>query len=570
MKSNLLVVLYVWALGSMAVLHAQTTPPTSQSGDKRPALVRMSGSLGLNGDFFRTSRARQTAPDLLGRVYSDFTLHLGKVQLQSNILYSSEQNRFQESLNQLGLRGRWRGLSFSVGDHYPTLSTFSLNGTKVKGASAQMDLGGLFISGSWGTNGVGKQKDLENGGKYEAYTQDVRALRIGLGKPDGTHLHVVVFSANDDSTSVNGRLQTIKPQQNLSLSTSTSIKLFKGAFQLNGEATGSAFNPNQFGSKVDITTFSKEQGIPESATNFLSKFFSPTSGTELSYALKGDTRIRLPFGGLNGSGRYIAPGFSALGAPGLVSDVFDWSAGANIGLAKGKIIASGQYSRNQNNLSGLLLSTTQRHVYSANLQLQPISSITLVGGFQRMESKTEGEIQAAYEQMFTSWNLSPTLTITRPNGRFHNVSLNFTLNEFGAPALPQQGAANFRNIGGMASLNSMIGKGLSLLASGTYMKDSSAFSNGTTQGINAGLVKPLLNKKLRISLLGSIDRSNFQMTGVESATETLRFAGRLNSTWNLTPKDAFQFGFTGTRVQLSSLTTPVREIRSNAAYTRTF
>ncbi|HCR48641.1 MAG TPA: hypothetical protein DIW24_03355, partial [Bacteroidetes bacterium] len=492
MKRNLLAILCVWVVWSTVVLYAQTTPQTSHNGGKRPALVRLSGSLGLNGDFFRTSRVRQTAPDLLGRVYSDFTLHLGKVQLQSNILYSSEQNRFQESLNQLGLRGRWRGLSFSVGDHYPTLSTFSLNGTKVKGLSAQMDLGGLFVSGSWGTNGVGKQKDLESGLKYEAYTQDIRALRIGLGKPDGTHLHVVVFSANDDSTSVEGRLQTIKPQQNLSLSTSTSIKLFKGAFQLNGEATGSAFNPNQFGSKIDLTTFSKEQGIPESATSFLSKFFTPTSGTGLSYALKGDTRIRLPFGGLNGSGRYIAPGFSALGAPGVISDAFDWSAGANIGLAKGKVIASGQYSRNQNNLSGLLLSTTQRHVYSANLQLQPVPAVTLVGGFQRMESKTEGEIQAASSQTFTSWNLSPTLTIARRNGRLHNVSFNFTLNEFGAPALPQQGASNFRNVGGMASLNSMLGKGLSLLASATYMKDSSAFSNGMTQGFNAGFIKPLL------------------------------------------------------------------------------
>ncbi|HRK73152.1 MAG TPA: hypothetical protein PLL64_02670, partial [Rhodothermales bacterium] len=320
----------------------------------------------------------------------------------------------------------------------------------------------------------------------------------------------------------------------------------------------------------DLTTFSKEQGIPESATSFLSKFFTPTSGTGLSYALKGDTRIRLPFGGLNGSGRYIAPGFSALGAPGVISDAFDWSAGANIGLAKGKVIASGQYSRNQNNLSGLLLSTTQRHVYSANLQLQPVPAVTLVGGFQRMESKTEGEIQAASSQTFTSWNLSPTLTIARRNGRLHNVSFNFTLNEFGAPALPQQGASNFRNVGGMASLNSMLGKGLSLLASATYMKDSSAFSNGMTQGFNAGFIKPLLNKKLRVSLLGSLDHSNFQMAGIEDATETLRFAGRLNSTWNLTPKDAFQLGFTGTKVQLSSLTTPIREIRGNAAYTRTF
>ncbi|MBN8588733.1 MAG: hypothetical protein J0L94_10485 [Rhodothermia bacterium] len=570
MKPILLGAIFGLALLSTAVLSAQTASNNSPDVKKQPALVRLSGSLRLMGDFFQTTRQRQTTPDLKGRIHSDLALHLGKVQLQTNILYSSEQNRFQESLNQLGLRGRWRGLSFSVGDHYPMLSTFSLNGIKVQGASAQIDLGGLFISGSWGNNGIGKQKDLADLGKYVAYTQQIRAVRLGIGKPDGNHLHVVVFSANDDSTSITGRFQGVKPQQNISLSTSSAIKLFKGAVQLNGEATGTAFNPNQFGSKVEVSTFAQEQGVPEKVVSALTKFFSPTVGTELGYALKGDARIQLPVVGLNGSARYLAPGFTALGAPGMVSDVFDWSGGANIMLGKGKFIASGSYGLNRNNLSALLLSTIRREVLSANIQIQPIASVAIVGGYQRMVSTSQSDVQASYSQMFTSWNLSPTFSLTRPSGNLHSLSLNFILNDFGAPTLAQQGSSNFRNMGGMASVNSSLGKGLTLLASGTYMKDSSAFSDGITQGVQLGLNKPLMHKKLRISLLGSYDLSRFELSDATPSTETVRYAARLNTTWKITPKDVLQFGTTASLIQADPQVARIREMRGNAAYIRTF
>lgn len=568
MKHPFLSALCFWAVWSTLVLPAQTTQNSAQL--KPPPLVRLSGSLGLTGEFLQTTRAKQTAPNLVGRAHSDVTLHVGKVQFQTNLLYSTQQNRFQESLNQVGLRGQWKGLSFSVGDHYPVLSSFSLSGAKVQGASAQLALGGLYLAGVWGTNGVATQKTLTNGTRYEAYTQRIQGVRFGLGKPDANHFHLAAFSANDDTLSVSQRLNT-KPQQNLSLSASTAFKLFKGAFQVSAEGTGSAYNPNAYASKLNLDEATASYKIPKSAVDFMTKLFTPTAGTGLSYAVRGDARLQLPFIGLTGSGRYVAPGFNSLGAIGMVSDVFDWSGGANLLLLKGKIVASGSYSRNQNNLSKLLLSTTSRDVIGVNLQIQPIAALGLLGGYQQMNSTTQNELNQSITQRMTAWMLSPTLSLVTKQGRSHTISLSLNLNEFETPnPNAQSGAMQFRNQGGILTVNSSLSKGLVLTGSGTYLQDESGFSNGTTQGLNLGASKSLLNKKLRLNLTGGYDANEVMIVGESAAESNTRYSARLTASYSLTPKDAFQFNALGSLLEVSGNTTSIREMRGTASYTRKF
>jgi len=401
------VLMIILLSASSASLSAQQSSPTIGDTSIRPFAV--GGSVSILSEGYAVSGIDPRRPAGLGQVRANANFTLFGLQSGINLLYSTNDNRLRQSMNQFHFHGSWRWVTVSAGTVSPHFSRYSLSGVSVTGGMIDMNPGWFSLSLVGGRSQRAVSYSEEAGFRQTSFERWLYAARMGFGKRPGTSFGLTVVYASDSEGSVEDPGE-ILPSENISLTPAFNLSLFDGSFSLESNITASIFTRDKNSNVIDTGD--------NSITEFLSETMTPRTSTRVDYAGNIEVGARLGSLRMNGSWERVQPGFMSLGLGQVRSDQQLFRFRSRMPLLNNKMNLGITFSRGGNNLLNTRINTQTRQQISTNMMFRLSQRLSLTASYMRMSNLNEpvGEhLQNApelhQEHLSQNFMITPTLVV---------------------------------------------------------------------------------------------------------------------------------------------------------------
>lgn len=343
-----------------------------------PSIFSISGDAGAYGELYSTSRDVARRPGATGRLYlrPTFTF-LNNFSVSVDLFVSTEGNNARQQINRFALHPEWSWGQAHIGDFNHKFSDYSLNGVNIRG-------GGIEINPGWfrlQVIGGQTRRSITASAYSSVYSQNMAAIKIGVGKKGKSFFDINIMLARDDSNSVpkstfmvdttgsGGNPQVgVTPQENLLLGFNTDLKIVKNMFRLRGEGTVSLFTHNIYSDEEEV------DGVP----SFINSLFTLRNSSNVDFAYKGILDFKYDF--FNSSFKYqvINPGFRSLGMTSVINDKRKYGANLGFRILKNMLTLNLRYDAQHDNLLDQKKFTLERNTYGFNAVVRPIQSLSIM------------------------------------------------------------------------------------------------------------------------------------------------------------------------------------------------
>ena len=480
--------------------HAKADEPsTIGETDIRP--YEFGGSLSIISEGYLVNGIDPRRPPGLGQVQFNSNFSILGLQSGINILYSTDDNRFRQSMNQFNFQGSWRWLTVAAGTVAPGFTKYSLGGVSITGGMIDINPAWFSLTMTGGRTKRAVDFTDEIGFREPSYERWLYAARMGFGNRDGTELALSGVYAYDVTGSIDNPGE-ILPAQNINVTPELKLSLFQGRFRLDGNATISAFTRDRRGSALEISELDEFE--------WLTDLITINSSTRLDYAGEISSQLRLGPVRLNGSYERVQPGFRSLGLGRIRSDHESYRIRGQFRLFEGRANVSGMYTSGRNNLMDDKISTLQRNQVATTLALRISQKVNLSLSYMQMSNVNEpvnpnNPIANQLHTDIISRNImiTPTMIIQR-NMISHSISINGAyqiLEDNSIMVLAgERPSSEFDNTTVGANYNITLPGSLSLSFSGNLMKNNTETGSAIGNAFNASTGYSFFERKLTTSI----------------------------------------------------------------------
>jgi hypothetical protein len=343
-----------------------------------PSIFTVSGDAGAYGEVYSTSRDVKRRPGVTGRLYlrPTFTF-FNNFSISLDLFVSTEGSDARQQINRFALHPEWSWGQAHIGDFNHKFSDYSLNGINIRG-------GGIEINPGWfrfQVMGGQTRRSITSTPYSSVYSQNMGAIKIGVGRKGGSYFDLNFVLARDDSNSVSkstfivdttgssGNPQVgVSPQENLLIGFNTDLKIVKNMLRLRGEATASLFTQNVYSDKADV------DGVPE----FMDNLFTLRTSSNADFAYKGILDFKYDFFNTSLKYQVINPGFRSLGMTSVINDKRKYGATMGFRLFKNILMLNLRYDAQNDNLLSQKKFTLERNTYGVNMVVRPIRSLSVM------------------------------------------------------------------------------------------------------------------------------------------------------------------------------------------------
>ncbi|MDA3861723.1 MAG: hypothetical protein PF445_10890 [Melioribacteraceae bacterium] len=343
-----------------------------------PSIFSISGDAGAYGELYSTSRDVARRPGATGRLYlrPTFTF-LNNFSISLDLFVSTEGNDARQQINRFALHPEWSWGQAHVGDFNHKFSDYSLNGINIRG-------GGIEINPGWFRFQVmgGQTRRSITASPYSSvYSQNMGAIKLGIGKEGKSFFDLNVILARDDSNSVpkstfivdttgsDGSTQVgVTPQENLLIGFNTDLKIVRNMLRLRGEATASLFTHNVYSDEAEV------DGVPD----FMEGIFTLRNSSNADFAYKGILDFKYDFFNTSLKYQVINPGFRSLGMTSVINDKRKYGAMMGFRLFNNILILNLRYDAQNDNLLDQKKFTLERNTYGFNAVVRPVQSLSVM------------------------------------------------------------------------------------------------------------------------------------------------------------------------------------------------
>lgn len=523
------------------VARAQTDPVLEDS-DIRPFTA--SGSIGISAQAYSASGIAARRAPLVGQTNANVNFSLFGLSSGISLLYSSDQSRLRQNMNNLSFNASWRWLTVQAGDVSPNLSQYGLNGITIRGGYLRIDPGSFYLELAGGRSRKQVSLSSQEGFRDPAYERWAMAGKIGFGRKERSHFFLSSHYSIDKSETLQNP-GPAKPQENLTLTPDFKLSFLGGRLNFGSEVTVSAYTRD-----LNTTT------IPLDETNvpgFLQNIFQPHVSTRINYAGQASADVSMDSWGLGLNYERIQPGYMSLGVSRVRDDHEQIQVSPTLSLAKGRVKFNSSLSFGRNNLLDTRLQTQRNTNVGTNLQVQLTDLIFVNASYNYFlndvsSSGSTTQPSAAVDQQQISHNfmLQPTVSIISGTTT-HTFSLTasyLTLSnsfEGGTSGTPDYNSDTYTT---SLSYSLAFPSGLSLNSSGNYLVNSSARVENTTMGINAGASYAFFDRKMTVSLNTGFNQNRNESSAYQAGspafkTKIQQVMVNMNANYRLTGKDTF-------------------------------
>ncbi len=519
---------------------------TGSIGDTNIQPFTAGGSVGFTTQAYQAYGINGRQPGLLARANANVSFSLFGIHSGLNLLYSSDNSRFRQSMNRFGFNGNWHWLHLEVGDVSPQMGKYSLSGATIRGGYLKLTPGTFHLELTGGRSQRAVRPGPNVGLGQIAYRQWMMAGKIGFGDEEKSHFYINALYAIDDKNSLD-TTAVDTPQENLQLTPDFGISMFKGAFNISSQVTVSVYTRDLNAKMLDLSS----AGVPP----FISKLFKPRTGSRVNYAGNAKAALDLDVFALSLGLERIQPGFTSLGVSQIRDDQQTVSIAPKFKLAGGRVVMSNNLSIGRDNLNGTRLTTQKTTQLGSNLQTQFSNFFTVNTSYNLFIHKinpTAGvadSLTAGLGQTQVSNNImvQPTLSM-QAGALMHTISLSLSylnlktsLDQSSQPNANVPSNFGSSTINGMMSYSVSLPSGMGVNASVNYMKNHSSSVDINNIGFNTGLSYSMLQNKLTLSLNGGYN-TNKTTPSVNVTAGNMKMAqimGNGSASYRLTSKDTF-------------------------------
>lgn len=340
-------------------------PEPAPTGPRLSLPARASGDITMVGEAYGIIGAPRRRPGQSWRVSMSPQLTLlNEFSMGVNILLSSEGSDLRQNISQFGLNPRYKWATFHVGDFSQNFTSYTLQGTRVRGAGVDLRPGILRVS----LQGGQSQRTVAAGAAGLAYRRNMFAASLGVGREGSSYIDLMLVKAKDDVSSLadaladttlldtipvelRPRIET-RPQENLVIGAQGQIGLLQRKLVVKSEAAVALITKDLESPRV------LADSVSGGALDPLIPLRLSSSG-DIAYRLEADANLGK--GGLRGSYEYVGAGYTSLGLAYLINDRRAYHLGGNARLMGGKLNLQGQVQHQNDNLLGQKTTTTDRN-----------------------------------------------------------------------------------------------------------------------------------------------------------------------------------------------------------------
>lgn len=378
----------ILAIGCWGVSARAQTPPPPTPAPGFPATTtsyfpaRFTGEMTLTEQLYGVNGIASRRPGESWQIgMSPNLLLFGDFNVGLNVLLSSEGSQFRQNIGQLGLNPRIGWATFHLGDFTQNYSSYTVQGTQVRGAGVDLRPGLLRIS----VQGGQSQRTVAGGLGDFAFKRNLFAASVGVGRESGSFVDVMVVKSKDDASSLRSALtdttllDTIppalrpkvetRPQENLVLGTRGQLQLWQSRVTVKAEVAGAL-------TTADLSSpLANPAGVSGGAFfNSLIPLRLSTSG-DYAYHLQADANLGAA--SIRGGYEYVGAGYTSLGLAYLINDRRAIDLGGTVRLVRGQLTLQGQYQHQNDNLLNQKAATTDRDAVMGTASILLGRTVTL-------------------------------------------------------------------------------------------------------------------------------------------------------------------------------------------------
>lgn len=337
--------------------------PESPSRFGQP--VQLSGEVAVGSDLYRATGISPRRPGSAWHTSLTPRLTLlGEFNVGADILVSSEGSQFRQNVSQFGLNPRYRWATLHVGDFSRNLSSYTVQGTRVRGAGLDLNPGIVRFS----VQGGRLQRAVADGAGGLGYTRHLVAASVGLGREEGSFIDLIAFRAKDDTASLAAVLSDtllldtipaalqpryqVRPKENTVVGTQGQFYLFHRALNVKGEGALALITRDLDSPAADPAMVS--------AGGIAGKLVPLTLSTSGDYAWKLDASYAAGPASIRAGYDYVGAGFTSLGLAYVINDRRSYTLGGSDRLFGNRVTLQGQFQHQNDNLLRQKASTTNR------------------------------------------------------------------------------------------------------------------------------------------------------------------------------------------------------------------
>lgn len=324
------------------------------------------GSLTSYSELYAISGAPQRRPGATQRFLGNASINLFGIKTGLSLVYSTEQNRIQQTINQLGLNGQYEWIRFGAGTIFPSYSPLMMSGQQVLGGELELSPGGIVFGAFYGQNLRPVEGDSA-AARPAVFDRRFLGARIGVGaQGQSDYLHLSALWANDDTTSVQNRFGG-RPEQNVVAGLSGGLALFDRILTLKSEVNASALTRNKFATALT------SNDIP----GWVQDAFGPNLSLSVGYAASGEMLFATQPFTLSSGYRYVSAAYTSLGVAGLINDLQEWRLAPTVRLMDSRLSLAATLSSANNNVSASRLADVERTNVSGSVSLMASQGVMI-------------------------------------------------------------------------------------------------------------------------------------------------------------------------------------------------
>ncbi len=430
-----------------------------------------------------------------------FTAGAGKYfTYGANFVFSTQQVSFgrqggalpgARSLNRGSLDLGYRWARVSAGNIVPALSKYTLQDVTVRGGLLELTPGPLLM-----TFAAGRARGAEAGNALDrvrpAYERWIYAGRLGYGKQQGGHLHLIGLYGLDDATSLQPAT-TARPAENLNVAADAGLSLFNRAVSLRGLGAVSAFTEDTGADPFALG----DTGVP----GFVGDVLAINASTRVSFAgeLEGD--LRLQQGQVRLGYERVQPGYQAMGLARPNDDRAQIRAQGRVQLMQRRLQLEGRFNQSRNNLLDLLGATTIRRQMAASARLQVTEAVGAGLSYAALQNRLDVEAgsTAGRNAVTHTVTASPSVSLSRGEVR-HTGTLGLTYGWRPAETGGGVAARGFQNATAVAAYTAAFPSRLALSVNANATRVEVANVTSLSSGVTLLGRRPFMEGRLTLSL----------------------------------------------------------------------
>lgn len=530
--------------------------------------LRTGGSIRISTQAYAADGISGRRAPLVGEVAGNVSFNLWGLRSGVNLLYSTDQSRFRQSMSRLAFGTSWGWGSVALGDVSPTLSSFSLNGATVRGGFVELSPGPFQFSVAGGRAQRAVVSDASALLLDSPYERWLWAVRLGVGQSEQTHLHLIATLGRDRPDSAADSLGAPLAVENLTLTPAFGLVLFDKKVSLVGEVTASAFTRDTRSAPLDLS----DTGIPSGVTDV----FQPREATRIDFAAEGRLQVDLDAAGLDVDYRRVMPTFESLGLGQLRQDEERIRLRPRVALWGQRISLGLDLAQTRDNLLDQRTATLRRRQGGLTVQARLSPFVILSGAYQRVVNENEpassdpAYVPLARRQVAQTIMLAPTF-ILRTGATTHTLTATSTLQVFSdeSPGSTGGRSTEFTNVSGSLIYALALPSGLTAGLSGNALQSDAGAMTTQSLGLQANAGAALLERTLSITLSAGVTNTSSTAFGVETTAQQL--IGTLGASYRVTSADAVRLTVRGLSNQATgNRTTAFQEMQAQLRYERRF